>query len=85
MMGQEEVERRKRAADCALNMPITSDEVAVVLENLPNGKSSGPEKAGGQCYKYAKRLNEGSEDKSPEINRLIPILQTLMERIRANR
>ena len=83
IMGQEEEERRKRAADCALNTPISSEEVAVVLENLPNGKSSGPEKAGGECYRYAKRLNEGSEDKSPEINRLIPILQTLMERIRS--
>ncbi len=38
ILGQEEAERSKRAADWALNTPITSDEVAAVLEN-PNGKS----------------------------------------------
>jgi hypothetical protein len=53
-----------------------------VLEDLPNGKSSGPERVCGECYRYARRLRGDGEDAPPEINRLAPIIQVLLERIR---
>ncbi|GLC60471.1 hypothetical protein PLESTB_001617100 [Pleodorina starrii] len=82
VMGWEERNRRQAAADAALNIPIAVEEVTSVLEDLPNGKSSGPEKVCGECYKYARQLRNSDDDR-PEINRLAPVLQALMEHIRS--
>lgn len=82
-LGQEEAERRKQIADAVLNTPITEEEVVTVLSDVPNGKSSGPERVCGECYRYAKRLRGGRDDPRPEINRLVPVLQALMEHIRS--
>jgi hypothetical protein len=60
-------------AEETIGVPITEAEVAAVLADVPNGKSSWAEKVGAERYRYARRLRGGNEDKRPEINRLTPV------------
>ena len=76
------MKRRRQIADEILNIPITLDEVAKAVGKMANHKALGPERAPAECFRYARRSQEGADGKRSDINVLVPILHTLVEHIR---